>query len=197
MRRWRSSATGEWPLPNLLPLGGSTGDATYLTFSPMTNETFSESGPHARLRELGLELPAVVRPSLHFAPAHLWNGWVRTSGQVPVRNGALVAEGTVGADVDLAAAQECARQCVLNGLAAINDVAGNLHNVESVFSVTVYVASAPDFNAQPRVADAASELISIVFGEAGRHSRSAVGVIALPRRAPVEIELTAALRIST
>ena len=145
---------------------------------------------HARLAGVGLELPDVVRPSRHFEPAVRRGQWVGTSGQVPLRADGLVAQGVVGADVDLETAQRCAMQCVLNALAAVNDVVA-LESIEATSSLTVYVASANDFYCQPAVADAASMLLTYLLGTAGQHMRSAVGVVALPRNAPVEIELTA------
>ena len=144
---------------------------------------------HARLTEVGLELPDVVRPSRHFEPAVRRGQWVGTSGQVPLRADGLVAHGVVGADVDLESAQRCAMQCVLNALAALSEVVA-LESIEAISSLTVYVASANDFHGQPAVADAASMLLTYLLGPAGQHVRSAVGVVALPRNAPVEIELT-------
>lgn len=143
---------------------------------------------------LGLQLPEVVRPSKLFVPALADRGVVVTSGQVPVVNGELVAVGAVGAEVDIKTAEECARCCLLNALAAIHETVGDLDSVDGFTSMTVYVASAPDFSEQAVVANAASELLLGLFGPRGRHTRSAVGVVALPRRSPVEVELAALWR---
>lgn len=172
------------------PSGRIFSRPTGTKFADMPNLTASTVS--SRLVELGLSLPDAVRPSRLFSPALAHNGIVTTSGQVPVRNGELVAAGTVGALVDLAAAQECARQCVLNALAAVAEEIGELDQVDAITRMVVYVASAPGFHDQPAVADAASVLLADIFGARGIHARSAVGVAALPRRAPVEIELTVA-----
>ena len=152
----------------------------------------SSSRVSARLAELAVALPEVVRPSALFAPALAHDGMVTTSGQVPVREGVLVAEGAVGREVDVPTAQECARQCVLNALAAVADQIGDLDQIDAITRMLVFVASAPGFHGQPAVADAASTLLAEIFQERGNHPRSAVGVAGLPRRAPVEIELTVA-----
>ncbi|MFH8739465.1 RidA family protein [Streptomyces sp. NPDC017964] len=147
-----------------------------------------------RLTDLGLTLPQAVRPSHLFVPALTVDGLVTTSGQVPVKNGVLLAQGMVGLDVDLATAQDCARQCVLNGLAAIREEAGDLERVAAVTKLLVFVATGPGFTEQSAVADAASGLLLELFGDSAVHVRSAIGVVALPRQAPVEIELAATIR---
>lgn len=146
--------------------------------------------PSARLAGLGLELPPVAAPLASYVPATLSTGLVLTSGQLPTVAGRLVATGRVGEAVDLDAAVAAARTAALNGLAAAASVVGGLDNIARVVKVTVFVASAPDFTAQPQVANGASDLLGEVFGESGRHVRSAVGVAVLPLDAPVEVELT-------
>ncbi len=114
---------------------------------------------------------------------------VFTAGQLPLSSGELVATGKVGGEVSAEEAQAAARQCALNALAAVKSVVGSLDAVRQVVKVTVFVASTPDFTGQPMVANGASELLGDVFGDAGRHARSAVGVPVLPIDAPVEVEL--------
>lgn len=144
-----------------------------------------------RLAELGLRLPAPVRPVGAYLPALRSGSLVWTSGQLPIVEGSLVATGKVGAEVRPDEAAELARICVLNALAAIAAEVGDLSAIRRIVKVVGYVASAPDFSGQPRVVDGASELLGQVFGDAGRHARSAVGVAVLPLDAPVEIEVVA------
>lgn len=143
----------------------------------------------ARLAGLGIELPPVATPLASYVPAVLIGDQVHTSGQLPMVAGSLASVGKVGADVDVETAAQAARQCALNALAAAADAAGGLDRVVRVLKVVVYVASAPDFTDQPEVANGASDLFGQIFGEAGRHVRSAVGVAVLPRDASVELEL--------
>lgn len=147
-----------------------------------------------RLAELGLSLPAVPQPLAAYVPAVAMDGWVYTSGQLPMRDGELMATGVVGGDLTVAEATRCAQQCALNALAAIASVSGGLDMIGRVVKVTGFVASAPGFTAQPQVVNGASELLGHVLGDAGVHARSAVGVTALPMNAPVEVELIARLR---
>jgi enamine deaminase RidA (YjgF/YER057c/UK114 family) len=149
------------------------------------------SGPEARLAELGLTLPEVVRPLAAYVPAVRTGSYVYVSGQLPMVNGELAATGKVGAEVDVAQAKALARVCALNALAAAAAAAGGLAAITRIVKVTGFVASAPDFTDQPLVVNGASELLVEVFGDAGRHARSAVGVAALPRDTPVEVELIA------
>lgn len=142
----------------------------------------------ARLEELGIELPAVATPLASYVPALTVGNQVWTSGQLPLVDGALPATGKVGADVTVEQAQELARVCILNALAAVEAQVG-LDNVERVIKVVGFVSSAPDFVEQPAVINGASDFIGEVFGQAGAHARSAVGVAVLPKDAPVEIEL--------
>lgn len=142
-----------------------------------------------RLAELGLSVPAVTAPVAAYVPA-LRNGeLVWTSGQLPFVDGALVATGKVGADVEPDAAADLARLCALNGLAAIKAEIGDLDAVVRVVKVVGFVASVPSFFGQPAVINGASNLLGEIFGDAGTHARSAVGVAVLPMDAPVEVEL--------
>jgi enamine deaminase RidA (YjgF/YER057c/UK114 family) len=145
----------------------------------------------ARLAELGLTLPPVAAPGGAYVPAVRTGQFVYTAGQLPVVDGKLPATGKVGREVSAADAAALARTCALNALAAAADAAGGLDAIRRIVKVTGFVASAPGFNSQPQVINGASELLLEVFGEAGRHARSAVGVAELPLDAPVEVELIA------
>lgn len=146
------------------------------------------SGPKERLAELGLTLPAVTPPVAAYVPAVQTGNYVYVSGQLPLVDGALPVTGKVGAEVSPEAAKELAARCALNGLAAIDALVG-LDRVVRVVKVVGFVASAPGFTGQPAVINGASELLGSVFGEAGAHARSAVGVAELPLGAPVEVEM--------
>jgi enamine deaminase RidA (YjgF/YER057c/UK114 family) len=146
------------------------------------------SAPEERLAELGLTVPEVAKPVAVYVPAVRSGNQVFTSGQLPMRSGELIATGKVGAQVTEEEAYACAQQCALNAIAAINAEVGDLSLVKRVVKVVVFVASAPDFTAQPKVANGASELFGTVFADAGVHARSAVGVAVLPLDAPVEVE---------
>ena len=149
-----------------------------------------------RLAELGLTLPPVAAPVAAYVPALVDGSLVWTSGQLPFVDGALPATGLVGEGEGLVPAQDAAqlaRLCALNALAAIGSVA-DLDSIRRIVKVVGFVASAPGFTGQPVVINGASELLGQVFGDAGRHARSAVGVAALPLGAPVEVEVVAALR---
>jgi len=147
------------------------------------------TGPEDKLAELGLSLPAVPAPVAAYIPAIRTGSLVLTSGQLPTREGQLLYVGKVGGEVDEADAVECARQCALNALAAIKAEVGSLDAIKRIVKVVAFVASTPDFTGQPMIANGASELLGEVFGDAGRHARSAVGVPVLPLDAPVEVEL--------
>ncbi len=149
--------------------------------------------PSERLAELGLRLPAVARPLAAYVPATRFGDLVFSSGQLPTVDGRLLASGKVGAEVSVEDAVACARAAALNGLAAVAAAAGELDAVTRIIKVVIYVASAPGFTGQPQVGNGASELLGEVFGEAGRHARSAVGVASLPLDAPVEVELIVAV----
>ena len=145
--------------------------------------------PEDRLAELGLTMPEVAAPVAAYVPAVRSGPLVWTSGQLPFVDGQLPATGKVGADVEPETAHELARVCALNALAAIRAEVGDLSRVRRVVKVVGYVASAPSFAGQPAVVNGASELLGAVFGDAGRHARSAVGVASLPLDAPVEVEV--------
>lgn len=142
----------------------------------------------ARLTELGIELPPVVNPVAAYVPAVRTGNLVYTAGQLPMVDGALPVTGKVGADVSAEDAKALARTCALNALAAVNSVVG-IDEVTRVVKVVGFVASAPGFSGQPGVINGASELFGEVFGAAGAHARSAVGVSELPLNAPVEVEI--------
>lgn len=141
-----------------------------------------------RLTELGIQLPAVVPPVAAYVPAARTGSLVYTSGQLPIVEGKLIASGKVGDAVTAEDAKECARVCALNALAAVHDLVG-IDAVRRVVKVVGFVASAPGFGAQPGVVNGASELFGEIFGDAGHHARSAVGVAELPLDAPVEVEV--------
>ena len=142
-----------------------------------------------RLRELGIELPAVAAPAGPYVPAVISGNLVFTAGQIPLVDGKLMAEGKVGAEISPELGREIARRCALNAIAAVKSVIGDLNRVKKVVKVVGFVASVPEFTGQPGVLNGASELLEQVFGEVGIHARSAVGVAALPLNAPVEVEL--------
>jgi enamine deaminase RidA (YjgF/YER057c/UK114 family) len=147
------------------------------------------STPEERLAELGLSVPEVPKPVAAYIPAVRSGHHVFTSGQLPMREGKLMLTGKVGGEVTQEQAVECARQCGLNAIAAVKAEIGDLSAVKRIVKVVAFVASTPDFTGQPLVANGVSELLGEVFGEAGRHARSAVGVPVLPLDAPVEVEL--------
>ncbi|AXK86890.1 RidA family protein [Nocardia farcinica] len=145
------------------------------------------------LDRLGVTLPAVAAPVAAYIPAIRTGSLVYTSGQLPFVDGELSAVGKVGAEVSLETAKEAARLCALNALAAVHDLI-SLDEVTRIVKVVGFVASAPGFTDQPIVVNGASELLGEVFGEAGVHARSAVGVAELPKNAPVEVELVVEVR---
>lgn len=143
-----------------------------------------------RLTELGIELPEVVAPLAAYVPAVRTGNLVYTAGQLPISGGELLATGKVGTEISADQAKDLARLCALNALAAIHALVG-IDSVVKVVKVVGFVASAPGFDGQPGVINGASELFGDVFGLAGAHARSAVGVSELPRNAPVEVEVIA------
>ena len=150
-----------------------------------------------RLAELGLTVPEVVPPVAAYVPAVLDGSRVYVSGQVPMVDGVLAATGRVGEGEGLVSpeqAKDLAASCALNALAAVKSVVGDLDRVERVVKVVGFVASDPSFTGQPGVVNGASELFGKVFGDAGVHARSAVGVVALPLDAPVEVEVIVHVR---
>jgi enamine deaminase RidA (YjgF/YER057c/UK114 family) len=152
------------------------------------------NSPEGRLAALGLTLPKVTAPLAAYLPAVRTGDYVYTAGQLPFVDGVLPATGKVGAGVGTAEASALARICALNALAAVASVTGGLSAVRRIVKVTGFVASAPDFTQQAQVINGASELLIEVFGEAGRHARSAVGMAVLPLDTPVEVELIAEVK---
>ena len=149
-----------------------------------------------RLQTLGIELPAPREPAFSYSAVVIDNGLAWVSGQLPWLDGSnsLVYSGRLGEHVSVTEGKSCARACILNGLAVLEKTSGSLDNIDRVVKLVGYVASAEDFHEQPAVIDAASNLLVEIFGDAGTHARSAVGVAQLPRGAPVEIELVVRLR---
>lgn len=143
----------------------------------------------SKIAELGLELPPVATPAGAYVPAIVSGNLVFTAGQIPLVDGQLMATGKVGAEISAEFAKEIAQRCALNALAAIKSVIGDLDRVKRVVKVVGFVASTPDFTGQPGVLNGASEFLGAVFGDVGKHARSAVGVAVLPLDAPVEVEL--------
>jgi enamine deaminase RidA (YjgF/YER057c/UK114 family) len=144
--------------------------------------------PEERLSSLGLTLPEPPKPVAAYIPSRRAGNLLFVSGQLPVLNGTLIAKGSVPDQVSLEVAQQCARQCVLNGLALARAALGSLSAIKQVVRVGVFVCCREGFNQQPKVANGASELLVEVLGEAGKHARAAVGSIDLPLGAPVEVE---------
>lgn len=143
-----------------------------------------------KIAELGLTLPETPRPVAAYVPAKQAASLVFTAGQLPMVNGELISKGLLGQDVEIEDANKAARICTLNALAAIKGVIGDLDQIKQIVRVVGYVASVPNFTQQPAVVNGASELLLEIFGENGKHARSAVGISALPLNASVEIELT-------
>jgi enamine deaminase RidA (YjgF/YER057c/UK114 family) len=154
----------------------------------------SDGTIQARLSELGLTLHGPHPPHDPLDAVVVHDGVARTSGQLPRIDGVLTCLGHLGTDVTVEEGREAAAVCALNALAVLEAELGSLDRIERVLTVTGFVASAPDFHEQPAVIDGASKVLADVFGEAGRHTRSAIGVAALPRRGAVEIEVTVALK---
>ena len=146
-----------------------------------------------RLAELGIDLPVAPTPAYQYVPVTVHERLAFVSGQLP-RKGEEIVTGKVGSDVDLEGAQEAARLCIIQGLACLRQNLGSLDRIERILKLTGFVASASGFTQQPKVIDAASDLLGKVFGENGRHARSAVGVAELPRNASVEIEMIVSLK---
>ena len=149
-----------------------------------------------RLQTLGIELPTPREPAFSYNAVVIDNGLAWVSGQLPWlgNSDSLVHSGRLGEKVNVTEGKSCARACILNGLAVLEEASGDLDRVERIVKLVGYVASATDFQQQPKVIDAASNLLVEIFGDAGTHARSAVGVAQLPRGAPVEIELVVRLR---
>jgi len=147
-----------------------------------------------KLKELGLIIPQTPAPFAAYIPAVQAGKFVFTSGQVPLSEGKIKFSGKVGKDLSEAEAQQAAGLCALNCLSAVKGVTGSLDNIERIIKLVVYVNSDENFTAQPKVANGASELMIKIFGEKGKHARSAVGVSQLPMNAAVEIEMIVLLK---
>ena len=143
-----------------------------------------------KLKELGILLPEAPKPVAAYIPAKQSGKLVFTAGQLPMVQGELISKGLLGQDVEIEEANKAARICTLNALAAVKGVVGDLDRIKQIVRVVGYVASVPTFTQQPAVVNGASELLLEIFGESGKHARSAVGMAALPLNASVEIELT-------
>jgi enamine deaminase RidA (YjgF/YER057c/UK114 family) len=146
-----------------------------------------------RLKDLGITLPPPRPPAFGYVPVVVENGLAWVSGQLPWTADGLMAAGQLGADIDVEAGRAVARCCLLNGLAVLREALGTLDRVRRMVKVVGFVSSAAGFYEQPAVVDGASRAIAEIFGEAGSHARSAVGVAALPRNVPVELEFVAAV----
>jgi enamine deaminase RidA (YjgF/YER057c/UK114 family) len=146
-----------------------------------------------RLSELGIELPTAAAPLASYVPVHVAGEMAYVAGQIPLENGSPTVTGIVGRAVSLADAQAAARRCALQALAALRSEFGSLDRVTGVVQVWAWIASDPSFTEQPKVANAASDLLVDVFGEAGRHARAAVGVPVLPLDASVEVAVVASV----
>lgn len=150
--------------------------------------------PSDRIAKIGLVLPDAAQPFFNYVPVVLHGDIAYVSGQLPKQEGEVRIVGRVGDSVSVELAQEAARVCAIQALACLTQALGSIDRVTKILRLTGFVASTPDFHKQPTVIDAASEMMVQVFGEAGRHARSAVGVAALPRNAAVEIEVIAAFK---
>jgi enamine deaminase RidA (YjgF/YER057c/UK114 family) len=147
-----------------------------------------------RLEELGLELPEAIAPLYSYVPVTIHQGVAYVSGQVPRIKGEVPYTGKVGRDVTIGQAQELAEICVLKGLSCLKEAIGSLDNVEQVLKVTGFVQTAPGYYEPSKVLDAASELLEKIFGEKGRHARTAVGAAELPGNTPIEIDFIIAVK---
>ena len=143
-----------------------------------------------RLKTLGVVIPEAPKPVAAYVPAKQVGKLVFTAGQLPMVNGELISKGLLGQDVEIEEANKAARICTINALAAIKGLIGDLDQIQQIVRVVGYVASIPTFTQQPAVVNGASELLLEIFGENGKHARSAVGMAVLPLNASVEIELT-------
>ncbi len=142
-----------------------------------------------KIKKMGITIPEVVKPLAAYIPAMQVGNLVMTSGQVPISEGKVKYTGKVGKDLSEEEGKEAAKLCALNCLSAIKSVIGSFDNIKKVVKLTVFINSAEGFTAQPKVANGASEFIAEIFGEAGKHVRSAVGVSELPLNSAVEIEM--------
>ncbi|MDA8211341.1 MAG: RidA family protein [Clostridia bacterium] len=147
-----------------------------------------------KLADMGINLPPAPNPLAAYVPAVKVGGYVFTSGQIPLVNGQLEYKGKLGAEISVEQGYQAARVCALNCLSVIKAQIGSLDNIEKIVKVVGFVNSAPGFNQQPQVVNGASELFGEIFGEAGKHARSAVGVNELPIDAAVEVEVIAQIK---
>ena len=143
-----------------------------------------------KIKELGLQLPEPPKPLAAYIPAKQAGNLVFTAGQLPMVNGEIILKGLLGQEIEIEPAYNAAKICTLNALSAIKGVIGDLDKIKQVVRVVGYVASVPTFTQQPAVVNGASEFLLEVFGDKGKHARSAVGMAVLPLNAAVEIELT-------
>lgn len=150
-------------------------------------------GPEERLRELGIELPPAPAPVASYVPVRIAGGLAFVSGQVPIDDGTVIATGLLGREIEVEQGRDLARRCALQALSALRAELGSLDRVQGIVKVTAWVASTPEFTAQPLVANGASDLLVEVFGEEGKHARAAVSAPSLPLGAPVEVEVVAEL----
>ena len=146
-----------------------------------------------RLLELGIHLPPAPAPVASYVPVRIADVMAFVAGQIPMEEGRLMLTGAVDAEITVEQAQEGARRCALQALAALREALGSLDRVLSIAQLTVYVASSPGFTQQPAVANGASDILVEIFGEEGRHARAAVGVAELPLGSPVEVVVTAVI----
>jgi enamine deaminase RidA (YjgF/YER057c/UK114 family) len=156
--------------------------------------TFSQGTVEQKILKMNLQIPELSKPLAAYVPAVQTGKLVFTAGQLPMVNGEIVCKGIVGEDVEIDQAYEAARICTLNALAAIKGVIGDLDRIKQVVRVVGYVASVATFTQQPAVVNGASELLLEIFGEKGKHARSAVGMAVLPLNASIEIELTVEIK---
>lgn len=152
--------------------------------------TSSDSGDFvaSKITQMGLVLPLPPKPVAAYIPCRRTGNLLFIAGQIPMKDGGLIAKGSVPGQVPVEKALECARQCVLNGLAVVKSEIGSLDRVKQFVRLGVFVCSEAGFYEQPKVANGASELVVELFGEKGKHARAAVGSVALPLGAPVEVE---------
>jgi enamine deaminase RidA (YjgF/YER057c/UK114 family) len=144
--------------------------------------------PEEKLKELGIILSEAPKPLGSYVPCVQTGNLLFLSGMLPLREGKLTKTGRVGESVSIEEAQEDARQCVVNALSVLKSYPGDLNKIKKCVKLNGYVASSQDFTEQPKVLNAASDLLFEIFGEAGRHARAAVGVSALPLNSPIEID---------
>jgi enamine deaminase RidA (YjgF/YER057c/UK114 family) len=156
--------------------------------------TFSQGNVEQKILKMNLQIPELSKPLAAYVPAVQTGKLVFTAGQLPMVNGEIICKGILGEDVEIDQAYEAARICTLNALAAIKGVIGDLDRIQQVVRVVGYVASVPTFTQQPAVVNGASELLLEIFGEKGKHARSAVGMAVLPLNASIEIELTVEIK---